>query len=240
MPRLPVLLPLLVLSAGLSACAINHPAAIQGTSTSEWVIDAAPARVQEAFRAARDSIGFRPLRLTDSEVSMETGRPVVRLRGHNGFGTVTVEILDEGPTSTRTRLRMVYPLPFERETPMMHLRWGFEAIRHLGASTRLANVPEAVLPAPRASCEGAVQVTPMPGVIGPSLVSGAEPDYTKKAQSRRYEGRVQILAAVDEAGRVVCAEVASGLPYGLSASALRAVLSWQFRPATLDGRPVPE
>ncbi len=225
-----LLLPFLAL-LGLSACATSRPVASEGWSTAEWVIAAPAARVAEAFAATRDSVGLRP-------VVADSSGGTVRLSGRNGFGRVTVDLTDEGPASTRARLRMVYPLPFEPATPLLDLRWAIEAAGHLGERADVTLVPERIWPETAASCSerGTLDLSGS-DVTPPALVRAVEPVYTAAARHRRFEGRVYLHLAIDASGAVACAMVASGLPYGLSDAALDAAQQWRFRPATRGGVP---
>lgn len=80
---------------------------------------------------------------------------------------------------------------------------------------------------------------PQESVRPPVKLSAPPPAYTPAARSARVEGSVVVLATIDRDGRVVGVEVLSGLPFGLSEAAAETVLGWTFRPAELDGEPVP-
>ncbi|NQT38595.1 MAG: TonB family protein [Planctomycetes bacterium] len=71
------------------------------------------------------------------------------------------------------------------------------------------------------------------------LRDGRPPAYPPWAESQRLEGTVHLRIYLDSTGRVGRVEVvsSSGHPI-LDASAVRAVGSWRFEPATTDGRPV--
>ncbi|MDX2000595.1 MAG: energy transducer TonB [Thermoanaerobaculia bacterium] len=75
-------------------------------------------------------------------------------------------------------------------------------------------------------------------VFPPIRLSGAAPEYTASARRARIQGTVEIRAVIDSSGRVIDAQVAKGLPMGLSEQALQAVRGWHFRPATRRGEPV--
>lgn len=231
-----LLLPFLAL-LGLSACATSRPVASEGWSTAEWVIAAPAARVAEAFAATRDSVGLRPV-VADSEAGSASAGGPVRVSGRNAFGRVTVDLTDEGPASTRARLRMAYPLPFEPATPLLDLRWAIEAAGHLGERADATLVPERIWPETAASCsERGTPDLSGSDVTPPVLVRAVDPVYTAAARHRRFEGRVYLHLAIDASGAVACAMVASGLPYGLSGAALDAARQWRFRPATRSGAP---
>lgn len=76
-------------------------------------------------------------------------------------------------------------------------------------------------------------------VSRPEKISGAPPVYTEIARRARIAGVVIIEAVIDEKGDVTGTKVLKGLPMGLDQSAVEAVETWKFKPATLDGQPVP-
>lgn len=191
-------------------------------------------RLAPAFEATRDSLGFGPITSTSTPDGL--GR---RLTGRNAFGSTTADLV---PDSGRTRvhLQMTYPLPFEMRTPMLHLRWGYLAVKHLSPTTAVANVPERIWPATRATCDGLGQAdfSALPGVVPPAAVRSVAPDYPNAASDSGLEGRVHMRLAIDTRGDVTCAEVMSGLSPTLNQSALTAARQWRFRPATVGGQPL--
>lgn len=77
------------------------------------------------------------------------------------------------------------------------------------------------------------------GVTVPSGVFMPAPDYTDPARIARINGVIVVLITVSEEGRAENLQVLKGLPFGLNQAALDAVRTWKFRPATLEGKPVP-
>ena len=80
-------------------------------------------------------------------------------------------------------------------------------------------------------------------VVPPGLDSSfrnAAPAYPEASRLRGEQGAVGLELSIDAQGRVVSAVVArsSGSP-ALDAAARSAVLAWRFRPARVDGQPVP-
>jgi protein TonB len=69
-----------------------------------------------------------------------------------------------------------------------------------------------------------------------------DPEYSPGARQKGIQGTT-ILAivvdTVDTQGRPSTMMVVKSIGYGLDEAALRAVQSWQFTPATLQGTPVP-
>ncbi len=73
----------------------------------------------------------------------------------------------------------------------------------------------------------------------PRLIRKIDPLYPVAAKSEKIQGKVTLRFIVTKDGRVDEATVVKAAPSGVfSDSALKAILSWQFRPATKDGKPV--
>ena len=77
------------------------------------------------------------------------------------------------------------------------------------------------------------------GVSAPVKVFYPSPMYTEEARKERIQGVVILQAVIDAMGQVSDVEVVKGLPRGLSESAVETVSTWRFRPALLEGEPVP-
>ena len=77
------------------------------------------------------------------------------------------------------------------------------------------------------------------GVRPPQKVYTPQPVYTEEARLGRVQGVVILEAIIDEEGLVQQVKVLKGLPMGLSESAVETAGQWKFKPATLDGQPVP-
>jgi len=88
---------------------------------------------------------------------------------------------------------------------------------------------------------------PSPGAGGsfvvfqeqPRLLRAVRPEYPSTARSAGMEGTVRLLVTIDEAGRVVGAEVLHADARVFERPALEAVRQWRFRPALQSGQPVP-
>lgn len=76
-------------------------------------------------------------------------------------------------------------------------------------------------------------------VKAPVVIFEKRPAYTGAAMSRKAEGLVELEGIVGIDGRISELKVLKKLDPDLDARALEAVESWRFRPATLEGRPVP-
>jgi protein TonB len=75
-------------------------------------------------------------------------------------------------------------------------------------------------------------------VKAPVKISAPDPEYTESARAARIEGAVIVETIIDKQGRVRSTKIVKGQPMGLGAAAERAVKSWTFKPATLNGKPV--
>ena len=117
------------------------------------------------------------------------------------------------------------------------------------ATVAAAPTPPTTAPASHTASEpgGAEPTTPGmtvdvsdPRLVRPVLVSKAAARYPMAAEKMRASGRVELLALVDESGRVVEAKVTKVQPerMGFDIEAERHVRSMKYRPGTRDGIPV--
>ena len=73
----------------------------------------------------------------------------------------------------------------------------------------------------------------------PVKVHDVAPQYPDLAREARIQGVVILKTLIDDEGNVADIEVLKSLPMGLSEAAVDAVKQWKFRPAMVDGTPVP-
>ncbi len=64
------------------------------------------------------------------------------------------------------------------------------------------------------------------------------PDYPEAARAAGLQGSVILCVSLDAFGRLEGVQVIQGLGFGLEEKAVDAVRRWEFKPATLDGKPV--
>jgi len=76
-------------------------------------------------------------------------------------------------------------------------------------------------------------------MVAPLTLVRVQPRYPDRARFAGREGLVVVQATIDRGGRVTDVRVVKGLGFGLDEAAVSAVQQWRFRPATLEGRPVP-
>jgi TonB family protein len=82
---------------------------------------------------------------------------------------------------------------------------------------------------------------PGPGVKNPVLLQEEKPQYTPDGLRAKIQGVVEVEAIVLATGRVGEVRIYKSLDkvFGLDEEALRAARNWRFRPAEVDGKPVP-
>lgn len=95
-------------------------------------------------------------------------------------------------------------------------------------------VPEAPPPEP----EGPIRFVVGGKVTEPVKIGGPSPLYPEAARRARISGTVVLECVIGKDGTVESVKVLKGLPLGLTESATDAVKQWQFKPSTLNGKPV--
>jgi periplasmic protein TonB len=76
------------------------------------------------------------------------------------------------------------------------------------------------------------------GVSPPVAIYQPDPDYSEEARKAKYQGTVVLTVIVGPDGRVYRPKVSRSLGMGLDEKAVEKVLTWKFKPATKDSKPV--
>jgi len=71
------------------------------------------------------------------------------------------------------------------------------------------------------------------------MVHMADPEYSPQAKAAKFSGTVRVYLLVDADGHTSHIRVVKGVGMGLDEKAVEAVSRYQFKPATLRGKPVP-
>jgi periplasmic protein TonB len=77
------------------------------------------------------------------------------------------------------------------------------------------------------------------GVSAPQLIYAPDPEFSDEARRAKYQGVCVVSLIVDAQGNPQRVLVVRHLGMGLDEKALEAVKQYKFKPATLQGRPVP-
>jgi len=77
------------------------------------------------------------------------------------------------------------------------------------------------------------------GVTAPKAIYQPNPEYSDKARKKKISGSVRLALTVTTDGLARDVKVTLGLEKSLDQQAVKAVSTWKFEPATLDGKPVP-
>jgi protein TonB len=77
------------------------------------------------------------------------------------------------------------------------------------------------------------------GVAAPQLISSVDPEFSDEARRAKFQGVCVVSLVVDAQGNPQRVQVVRHLGMGLDQKAVAAVRQYKFKPATLQGRPVP-
>jgi len=72
----------------------------------------------------------------------------------------------------------------------------------------------------------------------PEVIKKVNPNYPRISLLAGIEGTVYVRATVDESGKVVDASTVDTTHHGFGQAAIDAIKQWEFKPATLDGKPI--
>jgi len=138
----------------------------------------------------------------------------------------------------------VFASPTNMHTIVGHLQCG-ERVAILEKDSGRMGIDKILLASGR---EGFVQDTDLGGpatsanlnVSPPVPTYQPQPAYTPQARRDQIEGTVEVWITIDSQGSVVEAqEMSKPLGDGLDEKAIETVKTWKFKPATLEGVPVP-
>ena len=77
------------------------------------------------------------------------------------------------------------------------------------------------------------------GVSAPQLVFAPDPEFSDEARRAKYQGVCVVSLIVDAQGNPQRVQVVRHLGMGLDEKAVEAVKQYRFKPATMQGKPVP-
>src|SRR6202050_2858615 len=77
------------------------------------------------------------------------------------------------------------------------------------------------------------------GVSAPQLIFAPDPEFSDEARRAKYQGVCVVSLIVDAQGNPQRVQVVRHLGMGLDEKAVEAVRQYRFKPATLQGKPVP-
>ncbi len=77
------------------------------------------------------------------------------------------------------------------------------------------------------------------GVSAPQLIFAPDPEFSDEARRAKYQGVCVVSLIVDSQGNPQRVQVVRHLGMGLDEKAVEAVKQYRFKPATLQGKPVP-
>ena len=77
------------------------------------------------------------------------------------------------------------------------------------------------------------------GVSAPQLIFSPDPEFSDEARRAKYQGVCVVSLIVDAQGNPQRVAVVRHLGMGLDEKAVEAVKQYKFKPATLQGKPVP-
>jgi TonB family protein len=166
--------------------------------------------------------------------------------GQNVTPVTSREALDTLAKAQDSAVLVELTLP-QYETDRHHATVKYKVMRHTPAGLRFLNGTGTValrneqwtMTNRQESAESGSPLRVGGDVKAPVLVKRVEATSTPEAILNRISGIVIIEALIDETGHVSDARVLKPLPFGLDAAAVAAVKQWEFKPGTLNGKPVP-
>lgn len=77
------------------------------------------------------------------------------------------------------------------------------------------------------------------GVLPPKIIYAADPQFSPQARKAKYGGVAKVSLIVDAQGNPQNVQIIQHLKMGLDEETLAAIKKYRFKPATLEGKPVP-
>ena len=130
-------------------------------------------------------------------------------------------------------------LPAERQSAEALEAVAIEVLRDAAEERRSAAEERRSAAVGVALADGTRHSIMLPESNRPVKVHDVAPQYTDLARDARIQGVVILKTLIDDEGNVADIEVLKSMPMGLSEAAVDAVRQWKFKPAMVDGRPVP-
>lgn len=93
------------------------------------------------------------------------------------------------------------------------------------------------LPISQALCANTQNYRKAPGSSPPQCLRCPSPSYSDAARKHKLQATIILRVQINDEGAPTSAVILSGAPYGLNDQAIKAILDWQFRPATKDNQP---
>jgi general secretion pathway protein A len=169
----------------------------------------------------------------------------VAILWHSSFG-----VRRASPESTEERSSV--GLGTATSTPPASSGTGHRAVRHNSSKTeawtlrrraatatppRATNSPDSGEVSGTSSPLSIRESTPLTLITEAELLSSTIPEYPLTARRRNVEGTVVLTATIGKDGSVLRVETISGNSM-LARAALESVRSWQYRPASMNGKPI--
>jgi TonB family protein len=143
-------------------------------------------------------------------------------------GAASQRAADSTPSVTKVYQQSPVPAPVAKQGTRKSSYVSASGAPSIETSTEILTAPTGI---PALAPGGGVSA-------GPELISQIPPAYSALTISGHQSGSVELMVAISREGQVTQVNVVSGDPV-LARAAKEAVLHWRYRPAMVDGHPVP-
>jgi TonB family protein len=213
----PANLPPQTTPASLTNASAKSNAATNGSSVVPAVASTAKSRdAQPAPKTAKDGAGAMTSAEAPAAVAEQPKKPIL---GAVHLATPKVTHSGHAQDAAEPDASVVLSNEVQAESGVDPLNSG------LGGGNKQPSAPAEPLPV-----GGDVQQA--------KLISSVAPVYPALAKNQHVSGNVLVDALIDATGRVTTMKIVSG-PTLLHQAAMDALKQWKYRPALLDGKPVP-